>query len=382
MDQRGHGGCRPTRRTFLSGAGLVALGLAAGGATACASGPPAAAATMRVPGEDVALERVWMAWPSSATIWGSLLPAVQSDIATLARTIGRSVPVVMCADGALAATQARGRCGSRVTVIGSIPVDDCWMRDTGPVFRTDGSGGRDTVGLNFNGWGHRQIHGKDRRVAAEVASDAAVAFHRAGFVGEGGAIESDGDGTVMATTSSLVNPNRNPGLTQRQVEAAVLAAYGATKMVWLPGLAGRDITDDHVDATARFVRPGVVMVQVGGAVTTGAWAQNARDIRRTLSTATDAKGRRLEVLTVRGPDSLPRWPRGQWPMFLDSYLNWVVTPTAVVTVQFGDRASDAAARSAIARAFPGKSVVQLDLDRLYGHGGGGAHCVTQQEPQP
>ncbi len=202
-------------------------------------------------------------------------------------------------------------------------------------------------------------------------------------MGEGGGIEYDGDGTLMATESCWVNANRNPGKTKAQIETELLSTFGATKMIWVsPGIKGRDITDDHIDATSRFVRPGVVIVLVPPASRTDVWARDARAQLTTLQRATDAKGRRLQVIPIEGPDTLPRWPKSRWDSFVDSYVNWVVTSSAVVTVQFGDTAKDAAANSAIAGAFPGKDIVQLNLDQLLGEGGGGAHCVTMQEPFP
>lgn len=141
---------------------------------------------------------------------GNKLSGVQADIALIARTIAKYEPVVLCANSGSAA-KARSMCGSTVTVITSIPVDDAWTRDSGPVFRTDGQGGLDAVGLNFNGWGNKQTHAKDALVAERIAAYVGVPFTRAALVGEGGAIEQDGAGTLMATRSSLVNRNRNPG---------------------------------------------------------------------------------------------------------------------------------------------------------------------------
>jgi len=387
VDREGTVAPEITRRSFLARAGLTAAGLAAGAVLAdtLTASSPAFAATWWVPGEDVTHERTWMSWPSSRSIWGNaLLPKIQNDVATLAREIANYEPVIMCADGSMAAATARTMCGSTVTVIGSIPVNDCWMRDTGPLFRTNGAGGRDAIGLNFNGWGAKQVHGKDEHAAERVASYVEVPrFKTASLVGEGGGIEYDGDGTLLATESSWVNPNRNPGKTKQRIKAELLSRFGATKMIWVSkGIKGQDITDDHVDSTSRFVRPGVVMVQLPPPGRTDVWAQDAREQFSTLSGATDAKGRRLQVLTVEGPDTLPRWPQNRWDTFLDSYVNWVVTNSSVITAQFGDSAKDAAARSAIGAAFPGKTVVQLNLDQLHGEGGGGAHCVTMQEPLP
>lgn len=342
----------------------------------------AAGATWWVPSEDVALKRTWMAWPSARSIWGNRLPGVQANIAALAKEIAKYNPVIMCADGTTNASTARVQCGTTVTVISSIPVNDAWMRDTGPLFRTNGAGGRDAFGLNFNGWGRKQLSGKDRDVAGRVAAQAGVSpFASAAIVGEGGAVEVDGDGTLMATESSLVNANRNPGKTKVQIEAELLSRYGATKMIWLKGIVGQDITDDHVDATSRFVRPGLVIVQVAPDSHSDAYAVDSREQFATLSNATDAKGRRLQVVKVDGPDHLPRIPAGQQDTFVDSYVNWTVANGAIITAQFGDTEKDAAAKAAIGGAFPGKRVVQLNLDKLHG-GGGGAHCVTMHEPLP
>lgn len=82
-----------------------------------------------------------------------------------------------------------------------------------------------------------------------------------------------------------------------------------------------------------------------------------------------------------GPDRLPRWPKGQWDTFFAGYLNFVVADGAVITAQFGDTAKDDTARATIERAFGDRTCVQLDPDRLHGHGGGGAHCVTMQQPR-
>ncbi|MGW4052619.1 agmatine deiminase family protein [Streptomyces sp. NPDC004779] len=382
-----HDGDRPglSRRSLLARTGAVAAALAVGPVLGAQT---ARAASWRVPGEDETHRRTWMAWPSSSTIWGSDLSLIQADIAKLAKEVAKHEPVIMCADGSTAASRARSACGSTVTVISSIPVSDCWMRDSGPLFRVDDAGGLDSFGLNFNAWGENatrfygipaSAYDKDRVVAQRIASYTGVPFAKASVVGEGGGIEYDGDGTLMATDSCWVNSNRNRGKSRAQIEAELLARFGASKMIWLPGVRGEDVTDGHIDGTARYIRPGVVMVQLAGAVRPDVWTANARAIRDTLAGATDARGRRLQVLTIEGPDTLPRIPAGRRDEFLSSYMNWTVTNGAIITTQFGDTAKDAAAKAAIAAAYD-RPVVQLNLDKLYGNGGGGAHCVTMQEP--
>ncbi|MFD9475173.1 agmatine/peptidylarginine deiminase, partial [Streptomyces goshikiensis] len=331
-----------------------------------------------VPLDTVRHTRTWMAWPDSSAIWGRKLAGVQANIALIAKTVAKYEPVVMCANPAGAA-KARGACGSAVTVITSIPVDDCWMRDSGPVFRTNGAGGLDTVGLNFNGWGNQQTHAKDSLVAGRIAAHVGVPFTTAGFVGEGGAVETDGAGTLMATRSSIINPDRNPGLSQDRIEAAMCAAFGASKVIWFKGVLGRDITDDHVDATSRFLAPGQGLVQMPLPKDTDAWSNDARQQYQILSASTSAQGGPVAVTRLQGPDY--DLIRSTDPNFVGAYANYYVCNGAVIAPQFGDGRADAAARTTLQRAFPGRTVEQLDIDAL-GSGGGGIHCVTQQQPVP
>lgn len=371
------------RRGFLTAAGLTAAGAAlasVGGQAVAASRPAAAgaAAGFAVPIDTVRHTRTWMAWPDSSAIWGRKLSGVQANIALIAKTIAKYEPVVMCANSASVA-KAKSACGSAVTVIGTIPVDDCWIRDSGPVFRTNGAGGLNAVGLNFNGWGNQQTHAKDSLVAGRVAAYAGVPFSTAGFIGEGGAVETDGAGTLMATRSSLINPDRNPGASQAQLEAAMCAAFGASKVVWFKGVLGRDITDDHVDATSRFLAEGSGLVQMPLPKDTDAWSNDARQQYQVLSTTTNAQGHPVVVTKLQGPDYDKI--RSTSPDFVGAYANYYVCNGAVISSQFGDASADAAAKVTLQRAFPGRTIEQLNTDSL-GAGGGGIHCVTQQQPAP
>ncbi|MFF1792031.1 agmatine/peptidylarginine deiminase [Kitasatospora sp. NPDC058243] len=377
------------RRQFLTAAGLTAAGLAvtsATGSTAAAAGlrnsrdsrseGTALSRAFAVPIDGARHTRTWMAWPDSTAIWRSQLSGVQSNIALIAKTIAKYEPVVMCANPASAA-KARSLCGSSVTVITTIPVDDCWMRDTGPVFRANGPGALDAIGLNFNGWGNRQTHANDALVAQRIAAYVGVPFTAAGLIAEGGAIEQDGAGTLMATRSSIVNDNRNPGMSQAQIEAAMCQAYGASKVIWFTGIRNQDITDDHVDATSRFLAPGAGLVQMPLATDNDAWANDAREQYQILSAATTAAGGPTAVTKLQGPDYYKIRSTNQ--NFVASYANYYACNGAVISAQFGDSTADAAARATLARLFPGRTVEQLNIDSL-GAGGGGIHCVTQQQP--
>ncbi|SBV04647.1 agmatine deiminase [Streptomyces sp. Ncost-T6T-1] len=364
------------RRAFLAAAGATAVGAAVATTARGWAGSDTAAGTFRVPIEDDRHTRTWMAWPDRTAIWGGDLSGVQANIALIARTIAKYEPVVMCANSASAA-KARSMCGSSVTVIDSIPVDDCWMRDTGPVFRTDGAGGLDAVGLGFNGWGDKQSHAKDALVAERIAAYAKVPFTQADFVGEGGSIEQDGSGTLMATRSSLVNKNRNPGVPESELADAMCDAYGASKVIWFDGVYGQDITDNHVDATSRFIAPGKALVQMPLAADSDAFAKDAHRQYQILSTATTATGGAMTAEKLQGADY--NKIRSTNENFLASYANYYLCNGAVISAHFGDGAADAAAKATLARLYPGRVVEQLNIDSL-GSGGGGIHCVTQQQP--
>jgi len=317
-----------------------------------------------------------MAWPARRDIWGSALPAVREDVARIARAVANFEPVAMVARPDQAAGAARA-CGRGVEIVPLVN-DDLWMRDMGPVFVVNGRGGLAGVDLNFNGWGGKQVHVNDARIAGEVLAVLGVRRFVAPFVSEGGALEVDGRGTVMATESSIIEPDRNPGLSKAELTRRICDYLGASKMIWLPGLKNHDITDDHIDGLARFVGPATVVVDQPFRPDAGdAWAVSERQALGILQTSTDAAGQLLTCLISRESGTIPK---GEKPrLFVNVYVNWYVCNGAVLIPRFGDPASDGAARSLVTGLYPDRQVVQLPIDAL-AEGGGGIHCATQQQP--
>ncbi|MEM7426517.1 MAG: agmatine deiminase family protein [Pseudomonadota bacterium] len=336
--------------------------------------PADASTTYLAPAEEAPHARTWMCWPSTKSIygWGTYFEQVQETLARLAAAIAENEPVFMLADAQHHELAAR-LCGPRVKLV-DVPVHDMWARDTGPVFVKTPDGGNAAVDFNFNGWGGKQWPGKDADVPDAIAAYLDVPRIEAGIVGEGGGLEYDGEGTLLLTDSCWVNDNRNPGMSQAEIEAELKRVLGAEKVIWLPGVRGQDITDGHIDGSVRFIRPGLVMTG-GYPGDTSDWGRTLKESRAILSRERDARGRSIEMVDIPSAVDV----RSSRPDFFTGYANFYIGNGAVYTPQFGDKSADRRAQEALAKLFPDRRIVALDVDRIY-ENGGGIHCVTQQEP--
>ena len=334
-----------------------------------------ASAGWRMPEEGEPHLRTWMAFGPTERIWGpELLPGVRRNLATIAKTIARFEPVSMLVRPA-EVDLARKLLGPTVDIV-EAPLDDLWMRDTGPVFVHSGDN-RAGIDFNFNGWGGKQTHAKDAKVAGLVAGEAGVKALHTDLVLEGGGIEVDGEGTAIITESCVLNKNRNPGWTKKDVEEELAWLLGLEKIIWLPGIKGKDITDGHTDFYARFAKPGVVVAGYDPDPKSFDHAVTIRHLE-ILEKATDARGRKLEVAVLDAPGSVR--PKYESDDFAAGYINFYVCNGAVIAPEFGDPVTDGAARSELERLFPDREVVQINIDAIAA-GGGGIHCTTQQEPK-
>ena len=326
--------------------------------------------------------RTWMAFGASEAIWGKkLLPEVRRNLVLLAQTIARFEPVsllVRKSDMALV-RQLMGTASASNAAITLVEaaLDDLWIRDTGPTFVINSTGQKAAVDFNFNGWGDKQAHRQDAKVAALVARQAGVERLETRLVMEGGCIEVDGRGTAIITESCVLNDNRNPKLGKKQFEDQLMPLLGLDKIIWLPGIKGHDITDGHTDFYARFARPGVVLAGYDPDPSSFDHAVTQRHLA-ILKNATDAKGKKLEVIVLESPQTVR--PAFESKDFAGGYIGFYVCNGAVIGQEFGDAKADAAARQSLQKAFPGREIVQINLDGVAA-GGGSIHCATQQEPK-
>ena len=317
---------------------------------------------------------MWLGFPSHEDLWEDNLVPAQDEVEALARALaGPGVETVRLMTGSKAGeAEARRRLGG-VSGIEIVPgrFGDVWLRDTGPIFRAPDA----AVGFTFNGWGGKYDLPHDDEVAAQVAAHAVASLSRSDAILEGGALDHDGEGTVLTTRQCLLNPNRNPAWTEADAETALARDLGARKVLWLQDGLANDHTDGHVDNLARFAAPGVVLCPV--AFGRGDLNGEVYDAAaRTLSGMTDAAGRPLRVIRIPSPGWIEAGGVGGAPA---SHMNFIIANRAVILPVYGEGLAGSLAAQGLAEAFPGREVISLPSNALLS-GGGSFHCISQQEP--
>lgn len=326
--------------------------------------------TAQIPAEWAPHKAMWTAWPSAADLWGESLEPARAEVAAMIHALaagGERVRVL--AHGREAEASAKLALGKAADVRAAA-FGDIWLRDTGPIFTKD----ERALAFKFNGWGGKYVLPHDDEVAEQVAHLAAARLERFPFVLEGGAIEMDGEGTLITTRQCLLNPNRNPGWNEAEAAHALQRALKVEKVIWLGEGLANDHTDGHVDNIARFVAPGRVVCQAPyGDDDPNAAALD--DVARTLESMTDAAGRRLDVIRIPSPGLVQDEDGDALPA---SHMNFIIGDGAVVTPVYSDSGDDAV--RALAALFPGRKVSGHSSHAIL-TGGGSFHCITQQEPK-
>ena len=321
----------------------------------------------------------WLAWPSHGHLWQENLGPAQAEFAALCIAIaeegGEALDLLVQDEQAEA--QARLALTSVLSQVRfhRVPVGDIWLRDTAPIFVQDASGALHAARFGFNGWGGKYVLPEDDQVSRRVAALSGLPAEVHGWILEGGSVEVDGEGTVLTTRQCLLNPNRNPGMNQLDIEAGLKLGLGGTRVLWLDEGLLNDHTDGHIDTLARFVAPGVVVCMEAQDATD----PNAATLDRLasdLAGMSDAKGRSLQVVRIPSPGLLENEDGEPMPA---SYVNFYIGNRSVVVPNYG-QPSDGAAVAAIAQLFPGHRVVGRSARAILS-GGGAFHCITQQQPE-
>lgn len=257
------------------------------------------------------------------------------------------------------------------------PTDDVWIRDNGPIYVKDKNGKLFIEDWGFNGWGNKANYQQCNAIPASIAEKQKIERLNLNqiMINEGGSIEIDGNGTLMACKSSILNNNRNPNLTQAQAEALFTKYLGVTNFIWLAGKAGLDITDMHIDGFARFANAATIITMADEDLLY--WQVPEKDITALYKAVNEAgipyqfveiPLTKNEVVTTYGKN-----------MGKASYINYYIANNVVLVPNYNDP-NDALANQLIQKLYPGRQVIGIDCRNLFANGGM-VHCVTQQQPK-
>lgn len=316
-------------------------------------------------------ERCWMQWPDREDFIWVDIGRTQQAFARVAHAVRQFEPVTMVVSPeSLEAAQAK--CGSDIDYL-VMDLDDSWARDSGPNFVSKGDDLAASI-YHFAAWGGKYRHFRnDAAVGHRIAEHLGIPTFTANVFMEGGGINVDGEGTVLTSESCILNENRNPGLTKAEAEQILCDSLGGEKVIWVPGDPAEFETDGHIDGIACFVRPGVVLCEVGSPDDPA----RCKDLQKNLvalEQAADAAGRELEIITIaEARDAVTTSDR-----FCRSYINFYIANGGIVFPKYGI-AADENAVDTIQSAFPDHEIASVDVNDI-AIGGGGIHCITQQQP--
>jgi agmatine deiminase len=338
-----------------------------------------------MPAEWAPHRATWVAWPHASGDWPGRFAPIPWCFAEVVRALTRGELVAILVEDAALEQRARRLLGRlaidpRQVEFHGVRTDRCWTRDSGPIFVRRPDGKRAATLWRFNGWAKYPNHRLDAAVGTAIASVAGVPARRIEVDGrqvvlEGGAIDVDGEGTLLATEECLLSDvqARNPGLSRSALERALRDALGVRRVVWLDrGIVGDD-THGHIDDVCRFVRPGVVVLCAEDDPRDENHAILAAN-RERLESARDAANRKLEIIALPMPA----------PLVFDgvrvpaSYANFYIANGRVLVPVFNDP-RDRDALGILADIFPGREITPIYAGDLV-WGLGTIHCMTQQEP--
>lgn len=324
-----------------------------------------------MPAEWEAHLRTWMMWPCRTEVWDDI-QETRRNYTAVAHAIRTHEPLTMVVhpDDAKA---AHAMLGSDIELLVE-PIDDSWARDAGPNFVKHADGRKAGLSFRFNAWGGKYTpYNGDDAASSAILQAAGVQEYHSHLIAEGGGISVDGEGTILTTQTCFPNANRNPGWTQDQIETELMACLGGTKVIWLPGNALETETDGHVDGIAQFVAPGVVLIEGTGPADHEFYDINCANIAA-MEGQTDAAGRPIRLVQIPDADDAD----SDHELFCRSYVNSYLCNGGVIMPAYGIAEDDIVAE-VFRDLFPDRAITRVPIPSI-AVGGGGIHCITQQEP--
>ena len=254
------------------------------------------------------------------------------------------------------------------------PTNDVWIRDNGPIFVYDKDGSLLIENWQFNGWGNKAPYKKDNLIPTKISDATGIPKVDIDMIMEGGALELDGNGTCISTLSCVNNDNRTSNFTLEEIEAYLTKYYGVTNFIWLDGVAGMDITDNHIDGMMKFFNEKIIIAD-------SEFDLNLEDLsddddEKKLLTATNIDGEPYEFIFLPSTKDAVVEVKGEW--MKGSYLNFYVGNKVVLVPNYNDK-NDKIANQILQELYTDKEIISIDVRNLYADGGM-IHCVTQQQP--
>ncbi len=326
--------------------------------------------TSFVPAEWAPHKAIWTAFPANADAWYEYLSDAQVEVAALIQVLAEGDVVNVLVFDEAAETRANELLLSHPNInIIRANYGDTWMRDVAPIFTNDGKALR----FKTNGWGGKYIYEHDDTIGDTIAELSGKPITRFDFVLEGGSVDQDGQGTLLTTAQCVLNKNRNPDWTKETAEAELCKAFGAEKVIWIDEGLVNDHTDGHIDNIVKFIAPEKVVCMSPYGEDDPNTEIYAR-IYETLENATDARGRKLEIIQIPSPGKITL----DGEVVPASHVNFIIGNKHVVMPIYGSE-SAAEAIQILQAQFDGHTVVGLPSNAIL-TGGGSFHCITQQEP--
>lgn len=325
-------------------------------------------------------------WPSNIETWPHIrLHKVEEVYLDIIESLHQYEPIILLHDLSvpkkylLEKLQSRPINLSHIT-IHSIPINDVWARDCGPIFIKKMSESSDEYAITdweYNSWGGKYPpYDSDNALPKWISDYYHIPYFKTGMVLEGGSIETNGDGILLTTESVLLNPNRNPGLTKSQIEQRLIEYLGVEKIIWLKrGLAGDD-TDGHIDDLSRFLNKNTILTMVTedeSDVNYAALHQNLGILERTEN----QYGEPFKIITLPLPQTRIADQTVDGSLFVPaSYANFYIA-NDVVLLPLYDKRYDEMAMDLFREFFPDRDIIGIDCTDLV-WGQGSIHCITQQ----
>ncbi|WP_202183136.1 agmatine deiminase family protein [Chitinophaga solisilvae] len=344
--------------------------------------PGDTAITYVMPEESAPHEGTWLQWPHQYQYGKSYRNRLDATWIAMTKELVKGEKVHLVAYDQTEQERITALLETEGVPLGNVdfkiyPTDDVWVRDNGPIYVKDTNGRLVIQDWGFNGWGRKAAYDNCNAVPSRVAADQHTPKINLNtvMVNEGGSVEIDGKGVLMACKSSILNENRNPGMTQQEAEAIFSRYLGITKFIWLEGKAGLDITDMHIDGFARFANSSTIITM--NEQDLDYWQVPQQDIQ-TLYAATNKAGGAYKLVKVPLTQQEVVTTYGK-NLGKASYINYYIANKSVLVPNYNDP-NDIVAMNIIQQLYPDKKVVGIDCRNLFANGGM-VHCVTQQQPR-